>query len=380
MYGGSSVGRKINGKKILAVTRQSGGSSRKGDGNHGKSAHCMLPKGLPYIQVSRMRKHNACRRQEVQFGGSSIQHCILSLHLLPCHTGRTESHQGSLAHLAQAVPYSVTACLRSTSAGLALTSSADICKVRGSNSTGQASSIHPRAGHGAHLFHSLKHWLQPLAVDFTVTVQEGEDVSSCNFSSSHPRADQPYEEKGTAKEQEGLQRRHLSLLQKKYFVWPWQGKSWWFSCITSLSTAEISFRAGHTLGTVRWALPAHNDPPVTSVHDTTSTWLLTLPFQPSPQTPGCCLLTHYLIEYPVATITNSPWPNCTPCFFPSLLLICFIPICPLFCPAEVSAWLSDDSLLSYTTSHYVGYSLWTKQWFLSLFLDPCSKPSVHWQL
>lgn len=69
----------VNGRKILAVTRQRGGSSIKGDGNHGKNAQHMLPNGLSYIQVKRMRKHNACRRQEVQAGGSSIQHCIPSL-------------------------------------------------------------------------------------------------------------------------------------------------------------------------------------------------------------------------------------------------------------------------------------------------------------
>lgn len=49
----------INGRKILAVTWQRGGSSSKGDGNHGKIAQCVLHKGLSYIQVN--RKHNACR-------------------------------------------------------------------------------------------------------------------------------------------------------------------------------------------------------------------------------------------------------------------------------------------------------------------------------
>lgn len=107
-------------------------------------------------------------------------------------------NKGSLAHPAQAV----TACLRKILASLVLTSSADTHEGRGSNSTGQPISIHPRAGHGAHLFDSLKHWLQPLTVDLTVTVQEGEDVSSCHLSSSHPRANQPYKEKRTAKEQE----------------------------------------------------------------------------------------------------------------------------------------------------------------------------------
>lgn len=131
---------------------------------------------------------------------------IASHHSAPpalSHRQNTESHQGSLAHLAQAVPSSVTACLRSTSAGLVLTSTADGMRGQRIHQHGRASSIHPREGHGAHLFHSLKHWLQPLAVDFTVTVQEGEDVSSCHLSSSHPRANQPYKEKRTAKEQEG---------------------------------------------------------------------------------------------------------------------------------------------------------------------------------
>lgn len=82
----------INGRKILALTRQRGGSSSKGDGNHGKVAQCVLPKGLSYIQVNSTRKHNACRRQEVQIGGSSIQHLHpITLHLLPCHTGRSQN-------------------------------------------------------------------------------------------------------------------------------------------------------------------------------------------------------------------------------------------------------------------------------------------------
>lgn len=207
----------------MAVTKERGGSSSRGDGNHGKVGQCMVPKGLPYIQVNRTRKHNAYRRYNWWLQHSALH--PITLHLLPCHTGRTESHQESLAHLGQAVPSSGTACLRSTLADLALTSSADACEGRGSNSTGQASSIHARAGRGAHLFHPLKHWLQPLAVDFTVTVQEGEDVSSCHFSSSHPRANQPYKEKRTAKEKEGWEGKHLSLLQNKYFVRPLQGKS-----------------------------------------------------------------------------------------------------------------------------------------------------------
>lgn len=77
------------------------------------------------------------------------------------------------------------------------------CEGRGSTSTKQVSPTHFRGGDGAHLFHSLKHWLQPLAVDFTVTVQKGEDVCGSHFSSSHPRANQPYNEERTAEEQEG---------------------------------------------------------------------------------------------------------------------------------------------------------------------------------
>jgi len=77
------------------------------------------------------------------------------------------------------------------------------CGGRGCTSTRQISPIHSSREDGAHLFHSLKHWLQPLAVDFTVTIQEGEDVGSSHFSTSHPRANQPYSEERTAEEQEG---------------------------------------------------------------------------------------------------------------------------------------------------------------------------------
>lgn len=60
------LGGSVNGRRALAVTRHRGGSSsKKGDGNHGKVAQCVLPKRLPYVQVHRTRKHSTCRRPEV---------------------------------------------------------------------------------------------------------------------------------------------------------------------------------------------------------------------------------------------------------------------------------------------------------------------------
>lgn len=120
---------------------------------------------------------------------------------LPHGQENVEARQGSLVHLAQAMPSSKSAW---RVRGQSLSSPVLLMAYegRGFTSTRQASSIHPRGGCGAHLFYSLKHWLQPLAVDFTVTVQEGEDVSSSHFSSSHPRANQPYNEERTAEEQE----------------------------------------------------------------------------------------------------------------------------------------------------------------------------------
>lgn len=44
---------------------------------------------------------------------------------LPHRQENVEARQGSLAHLAQAVPSSVTVCLKSTWAGFVLTSTAD---------------------------------------------------------------------------------------------------------------------------------------------------------------------------------------------------------------------------------------------------------------
>lgn len=168
---------------------------------------------------------------------------------------------------------------------------------RGSTSTRQVSPIHSRGGDGAHLFHSLKHWLQPLAVDFTVTVQEGEDVSSGHFSSSHPRANQPYNEERTGEEQEGQEGKQLNLLQKiKYFAWPLQ-ENRWFSNITPPSGAESSFSRASPRGHCQLSPPSRQrmTSPVTCVHATElspGSCLDDVPlhFQPSPKVPCCCLL------------------------------------------------------------------------------------------
>jgi len=70
------LSRSINGRKVLAVTRQRGRSSNKGDNSHGKAAQGVL-RPLSYVWAE--KKHNTCRTAEVQVGGSIIHHCISSL-------------------------------------------------------------------------------------------------------------------------------------------------------------------------------------------------------------------------------------------------------------------------------------------------------------
>lgn len=98
---------------------------------------------------------------------------------------------------------------------------------------------------------------------------------------------------------------------------------------------------GHPSGdTVSWALPAHKEWPHLSLLSVPLSFhlFLAVMISPLPSSPPCrylaavCLVSLPL-EHPAASLTTSMGSSSTLCFLPFLLLICFIPICSLFCPA-----------------------------------------------
>lgn len=53
----------------------------------------------------------------------------------------------------------------------------------------------PQTG-GSHLHHPLQHWLQPLHIHLTVTIQKSENCGSCHICPTNPGPDQSCKGKG----------------------------------------------------------------------------------------------------------------------------------------------------------------------------------------
>lgn len=147
--------------------------------------------------------------------------------------------------------------------------------------------------------------------------------------------------------------------------------------------------AGHPPGdTVSWALPAHKEWSHLSLLAMPLSFHLVPAVKTSPPTssPPCrylaaaCLVSRPL-EHPAASLTTYTGSSSTLCFLPFLLLICFIPICSLFCPAVRDINLALRCLLTFLqTILLLGCSSWTKQWFLApglLCTDSFRNKPIH---
>lgn len=158
----------------------------------------------------------------------------------------------------------VTACLRSTLAGLALTSSADTCEGRGSTSTAQASSIHPRAGR---VLTSFTLWSIGCSHSLLTSQWLSKKVRMSAAATSAPRTRErisPTRRKGQQRSRRGRKGNSWASFRKNTLCGHYRGRAG-DSPVSHLHQEQRAALAGHILGTVRWALPAHNEWPLLSL-------------------------------------------------------------------------------------------------------------------